>query len=161
MSFREEPRGRHGEQGSAIRTNVASIHSESSMNGEWSPMDRQECLDIITMLEKFRSPFEEMIPGAGQNAEWNILVFLIRNHLMGRPVKMSALESASKRPPTTAKRRIQYLIDRGAIEKTARNRHGRISYASPSKMLMDKFLDCIRRTKSLLPELIMLHPQGE
>jgi DNA-binding MarR family transcriptional regulator len=152
MTLREEVLSRVVEQGLTARA-----PAQPSTNGAWAAMDRQQCLDIITMLEKMRLLFDELIPGAEHDAVWNILVFLARNHLMGRPVKMSALESAAGCPITTAKRRIRHLIDRGAIVKTRLSGNRRVSYAAPSEILMDRFLECARRTSTLLPAVIRPH----
>src|SRR5580692_975308 len=84
-------------------------------------MTEHELLRIIAFLERVRLPFQELIPIAEEDATWNILLFLIKNHLTGTPVTISTLASVAKVPHATAMRRIHALLDRGDIaQKTHR-----------------------------------------
>ena len=78
-------------------------------------MTEHVLLRIIAFLERVRQPFQELFPIAGEDATWNLLLFLIKNHLTGTPVAISTLASVAKAPHATAMRRIHALIERGDI----------------------------------------------
>ena len=54
-------------------------------------MTEHELLRIIAFLERVRQPFQELVPIAEEDATWNLLLFLIKNHLTGTPVAISTL----------------------------------------------------------------------
>src|SRR5579862_5879693 len=85
----------------------------SRLNGD--RMTEHELLRIIAFLERVRQPFQELVPIAEEDATWNLLLFLIKNHLTGTPVAISTLASVAKAPHATAMRRIHALIERGDI----------------------------------------------
>ena len=58
-------------------------------------MTEHELLRIIGFLERVRQPYQEMVPIAEEDATWNLLLFLIKNHLTGAPVAISTLASVS------------------------------------------------------------------
>jgi hypothetical protein len=78
-------------------------------------MTEHELLRIIAFLERVRQPFQEMVSIAEEDATWNLLLFLIKNHLTGTPVAISTLASVARAPHATAMRRIHALIERGDI----------------------------------------------
>ena len=45
-------------------------------------MTEHELLRIIAFLERVRLPFQELIPIAEEDATWNMLLYLIKNHLI-------------------------------------------------------------------------------
>ena len=47
-------------------------------------MTEHELLRIIAFLERVRLPFQELIPIAEEDATWNMLLYLIKNHLTGK-----------------------------------------------------------------------------
>ena len=47
-------------------------------------MTENELLRIIAFLERVRLPFQELIPIAEEDATWNMLLYLIKNHLTGK-----------------------------------------------------------------------------
>ncbi|MBV9563411.1 MAG: hypothetical protein JOY90_23635 [Bradyrhizobium sp.] len=75
-------------------------------------MTEHELLRIIAFLERVRQPFQELVPIAEEDATWNMLLFLIKNHLNGTPVGISTLASVAKVPHATAMRRIHALMER-------------------------------------------------
>src|SRR5260221_13712147 len=56
-------------------------------------MTEHELLRIIAFPERVRLPFQELVPIAEEDAGWNMLLYLIRNHLTGTPVAISTLAS--------------------------------------------------------------------
>src|SRR5277367_2418792 len=65
-------------------------------------MTEHELLRIIAFLERVRLPFQELIPIAEEDATWNMLLYLIKNHLTGTPVTISTLATVAKVPHATA-----------------------------------------------------------
>jgi multiple sugar transport system substrate-binding protein len=74
-------------------------------------MTEYELLRIISFLERVRTPFQELIPIAEEDASWNILLYLMKQNLMGSPVTISTLASVANIPYTTAMRHIHELIE--------------------------------------------------
>jgi multiple sugar transport system substrate-binding protein len=58
-------------------------------------MTERELLRIIAFLERVRQPFQDLIRIADEDATWNMLLFLIKSHLTGTPVTLSALASVA------------------------------------------------------------------
>jgi multiple sugar transport system substrate-binding protein len=115
-------------------------------------MTEHELLRIIAFLERVRLPFQELIPVAEEDATWNMLLFLVKSHLTGTPVTISALASVSKVPVATALRRIHALIDRGDIVRKNITETGKRFRLEPSEALLESFLRYARSIKLLLAE---------
>ena len=126
-------------------------------------MTEHELLRIISFLEHVRRPFQELLPIAEEDASWNIVLYLIKQNLVGTPVTLSTLASVAKVPYTTAMRRIHDLIDEGHIIKEPTSDTGKSFklVASPKVMgAFEKYAKCI---KSLLAKTFGLreHPEDE
>ena len=115
-------------------------------------MTEHELLRIIAFLERVRLPFQEFIPVAEEDATWNMLLFLVKSHLTGTPVAISALASVSKVPVATALRRIHALIERGDIVKKGISETGKRFRLEPSDALLENFMRYARSIKLLLAE---------
>jgi multiple sugar transport system substrate-binding protein len=115
-------------------------------------MTEHELLRIIAFLERVRLPFQELVPVAEEDATWNMLLFLVKSHLTGTPVAISALASVSKVPVATALRRIHALIERGDIVKRSISETGKRFRLEPSDALLESFVRYARRIKLLLAE---------
>ncbi len=115
-------------------------------------MTEHELLRIIAFLERVRVPFQQHIPVAEEDATWNMLLFLVKSHLTGTPVAISALASVSKVPVATALRRIHALIERGDIVKKSISTTGKRFRLEPSEALLESFVRYARSIKLLLAE---------
>src|SRR5271167_2740794 len=115
-------------------------------------MTEHELLRIIAFLERVRQPFQDLIPIADEDATWNMLLFLIKSHLTGTPVTLSALASVANVPHATAMRRIHALIESGHIVAKAASDTGKRFRLAPSDELMASFTQYARRIKFLLAE---------
>jgi multiple sugar transport system substrate-binding protein len=115
-------------------------------------MTEHELLRIIAFLERVRVPFQELIPIAEEDATWNMLLYLIKNHLTGTPVTLSTLATVAKVPHATAMRRIQRLIETGEIVTKSVSDSGKRLKLLPSEALLDSFIQYARKIKSLLAE---------
>jgi multiple sugar transport system substrate-binding protein len=115
-------------------------------------MTEHELLRIIAFLERVRLPFQELVPVAEEDATWNMLLYLVKSHLTGTPVTISALASVSKVPVATALRRIHALIERGDIVKKNITDTGKRFRLEPSEALLESFLRYARSIKLLLAE---------
>ena len=124
-------------------------------------MTEHELLRIIAFLERVRQPFQELVPIAEEDATWNMLLFLIKNHLNGTPVGISTLASVAKVPHATAMRRIHALMERGDIVAKPITETGRRVKLLPSEALLENFIRYARKIKSLLAETFGLRPKTD
>ena len=109
-----------------------------------------ELLRIITFLERMRGPYDRLMSAATPDANWNIVLYLMKNHLRGENVTMSSLASAAEIPFASAMRRIHKLIENGDIQLRKRGSTGKSHYLEPSRKLVISFTDYAKSVKSLL-----------
>src|SRR6202166_5368276 len=124
-------------------------------------MTEYELLRIIAFLERVRQPFQDLIPIADEDATWNMLLFLIKSHLTGPPVTLSALASVANVPHATAMRRIHALIESGHIETETFSNAGKRFKLLPSEALTNSFVQYARRIKFLLAETFGLRSKSD
>lgn len=124
-------------------------------------MTEFEQLRIISFLERVREPFLQIVPIAEEDASWNILLFIIKQDLLGSPVTISSLASVSKIPYTTSMRRIHELIDKGYIHKRVASGTGKSFTLVPSEELKQSFVLYAGRIKSLLAQTFGLRERLE
>ena len=124
-------------------------------------MTEHELLRIIAFLERVRLPFQELVPIAEEDATWNMLLFLIRNHLTGTPVAISTLASVAKVPHATAMRRIHALMERGDIVTKNASETGKRFLLLPSEPLLESFIQYARKIKFLLAETFGLRAKTD
>jgi len=124
-------------------------------------MTDHELLRIISFLEKVRLPFQELVPIAEEDASWNMLLYLIRNHLTATPVAISTLASVAKVPHATAMRRIHTLIERGDIVTKNASDTGKRFLLLPSELLLESFIQYARKIKYLLAETFGLRSKSD
>ncbi len=124
-------------------------------------MTEHELLRIIAFLERVRQPFQELVPIAEEDATWNLLLFLIKNHLTGTPVPISTLASVAKAPHATAMRRIHALIERGDILQEPLGEGSKRFKLRPSKALLESFIQYARKIKFLLAETFGLRSKTD
>ena len=124
-------------------------------------MTEHELLRIIAFLERVRQPFQELVPIAEEDATWNLLLFLIKNHLTGTPVAISTLASVAKAPHATAMRRIHALIERGDILQDPLGEGSKRFKLRPSEALLESFIQYARRIKFLLAETFGLRSKTD
>ncbi|MDR3375250.1 MAG: extracellular solute-binding protein [Ancalomicrobiaceae bacterium] len=125
------------------------------------PITDYELLRIITFVERVRAPYQDLLPTAEEDGSWNILLYLVKNHLYAAPVTISALASAAKVPYATAMRRIHAMIAAGHIEKRPTRPGGKSFLLAPSAEIVEDFLKYARRVKSLLAETFGLRQKPE
>jgi multiple sugar transport system substrate-binding protein len=124
-------------------------------------MTEYELLRIIAFLERVRQPFQDMIPIADEDATWNMLLFLIKSHLTGKPVTLSALASVANVPHATAMRRVHALIESGHIKTKTFGDAGKRFKLLPSEALTSSFVQYARRIKCLLAETFGLRSKSD
>ena len=124
-------------------------------------MTEHELLRIIAFLERVRQPFQELVPIAEEDATWNLLLFLVKNHLTGTPVAISTLASVAKAPHATAMRRIHALIERGDILQEPLGEGSKRFKLRPSEALLESFIQYARKIKFLLAETFGLRSKTD
>lgn len=115
-------------------------------------MTEYELLRIITFLERMRGPYDRLMPAATPDANWNMVLYLMKNHLRGENVTMSSLASAAEIPFASAMRRIHKLIGNGDIQLRKRGSTGKSHYLEPSRKLVISFTDYAKSVKALLAD---------
>ena len=115
-------------------------------------MTEYELLRIITFLERMRAPYDDRMPAAEPDANWNIVLFLMKSHLRGESITMSSLASASKVPFASAMRRIHKLIEEGEIELRDRTGTKKSHFIVPGPKLKSHFVEYACQVKALLAE---------
>jgi multiple sugar transport system substrate-binding protein len=123
-------------------------------------MTEYELLRIITFLERMRTPFEGLIGAAAPDANWNIILYLMKHHLRGENVTMSSLAKAADIPFASAMRRVHRMIGNGDIQLRGRGRGSKSYYLEPSRRLVISFSEYAKRVKGLLAETFGLHPDN-
>jgi multiple sugar transport system substrate-binding protein len=124
-------------------------------------MTEHELLRIIAFLERVRVPFQELVPIAQEDATWNMLLYLIKNYLIGAPVTISTLASVAKVPHATAMRRIHALLESGDIVQKSVSKTGKRFRLLPSEQLLDSFVQYARKIKFLLAETFGLRAKTD
>ena len=124
-------------------------------------MTEHELLRIIAFLERVRMPFQDLVPVAEEDATWNMLLFLVRNHITGDAVAISTRASVARVPHATAMRRIHALIESGHIVAKAASDTGKRFRLAPSDALMASFTQYARRIKMLLAETFGLRSKTD
>ncbi|MCB1377458.1 MAG: extracellular solute-binding protein [Alphaproteobacteria bacterium] len=115
-------------------------------------MTEYELLRIITFLERMRMPYDRLLKSAEPDPGWNIVLYLMKNHLRGENVTMSSLASAADIPFASAMRRIHKLIESGDIQLRKRGTTGKSHYLEPSRKLVISFTEYARNIKALLAD---------
>lgn len=115
-------------------------------------MTEYELLRIISFLERVRAPYQEMVPGAEQDSTWNMLLYLMKQHLQGASVTLTTLAGVSGIPVATAVRQIHGLVARGLIVRQPVGATGRSFVLVPGADLVAAFERYAKRIKSLLAE---------
>lgn len=115
-------------------------------------MTEYELLRIITFLERMRQPYDKLLNAAEPDPNWNIILYLMKNHLRGENVTMSSLASAADVPFASAMRRIHKLIDSGDIQLRKRGTTGKSHYLEPSRKLAIGFTTYASKVKGLLAD---------
>jgi multiple sugar transport system substrate-binding protein len=115
-------------------------------------MTEYELLRIITFLERMRQPYDKLLNAAEPDPNWNIILYLMKNHLRGENVTMSSLASAADVPFASAMRRIHKLIESGDIQLRKRGNTGKSYYLEPSRKLAIGFTTYASRVKALLAD---------
>jgi multiple sugar transport system substrate-binding protein len=115
-------------------------------------MTEYELLRIITFLERMRKPYDDLLKAAEPDANWNIVLYLMKHHLRGDNVTMSSLASAAEIPFASAMRRIHQLIEQGDIQLRKRGNTGKSHFMEPSRKLVISFTEYATRIKALLAD---------
>ena len=61
-------------------------------------MTEYELLRIVSFLERMRKPYDNLLNAAEPDPNWNIILYLMKNHPRGGNVTMSSLASAANIP---------------------------------------------------------------
>jgi multiple sugar transport system substrate-binding protein len=122
-------------------------------------MTEFEILRVIEYLERTRRPYRTLFPFADEDPVWNIVTHLVKTHIRGEMVTISALASVANVPYATALRRIKFMIAKGQIIKRPR---GQKTFSlHPAERTLADFLSYAQHIKSLLAQVIGARAAGE
>ncbi len=115
-----------------------------------------EFLRILRLLDQTRARFDQMVDIGQSDADWRMIAELLRGHIQGQPVTISALIQASGVSYGTAQRRVHGLFDAGLIVKKARSSTNKSFYLHPSPALLHSMTAYVAEIKSLLARTVGL-----
>jgi hypothetical protein len=141
-----------GRSAVAFRLQIGFLDPESPTNfTELSfQMTTNQLLRIISFLESVRSSFQELLPCAEEDASWNIVLYIIKQNLLGSKVTFTSLSSTAKVPYATAMRRVHDLIDQGFIIRVPISDTGKRFRLVASQSVLTAFDAYAMTIKSLL-----------
>mgnify|MGYP001493290784 CR=1 FL=1 len=122
------------------------------MENKLSPknLSDNELSRVIDFLRKIRQPFDESIPGARPDPQWNIVLELIDCHLQTIPVTITTLIDLSKASYGVGNRAITKMIADGQINLVPRSSAHKTNFLVPSTELIDAFVTYATTVKAHL-----------
>lgn len=118
--------------------------------GFFSDMSGHELDRFLDFVSRFLDETQDCLGLDMPAREVPIMVQLVRSHLRGRMETPSSLIDSSGLARGTAHRLIEDMVDRGLIAKRPRTKSGKTFSLHPTPMLIDAWLNYVRRMKALL-----------
>lgn len=113
-----------------------------------------EYLRILSLIDRMRLDFDTKVDVGQTDPEWRMLSLLIRGHITGDPITISALIQASNVPYGTAQRRIHAMMEAGLIERRYRSPSHKSFFLVPSQRLLNDFTSYVTRMKAFLAQVL-------
>lgn len=140
---------------SAAAADIASVVPGSRGTDKRSGgLSDLEYLRILSLLDRVRLDFDTEVDVGQADPEWRMLSLLIRGHITGEPITISALIQASGVPYGTAQRRIHAMLDGGLVERRYRSPAHKSFFLAPSARLMSDFTAYVTRMKAFLAQVL-------
>ncbi|MBX3569187.1 MAG: extracellular solute-binding protein [Rhizobiaceae bacterium] len=117
-------------------------------------MNDFETLRLISLIDRVRGTFGDMMPMSDEEPVWNATSFLIRSEISGKLVTISTLCDVTGVPYATSRRLINRMINEGLILRTVRSRTGKSYALHPSPALLASFEAYGRKMKALIAQTI-------
>jgi multiple sugar transport system substrate-binding protein len=124
-------------------------------------MNDQEMLRVIDFIQQTRDPLRELVKLSDEEPLWNIITFLMKNEILGLPVKAASLVQVTGVPYTTSRRLVSRLIAEGHIVRTPRTPGGKTYVLHPSEDLSRSFHAYAVAIKSLIARTLGMRPTQE
>jgi multiple sugar transport system substrate-binding protein len=129
---------------------ILDLESPTNFTERSFQMTTYQLLRIIWFLERVRGSFQEILPCAEEDASWNIVLYIIKQNLLGSKVTFTSLSSTAKVPYATAMRRVHDLIDQGHIMRVPISDTGKRFRLVASQPVLTAFDNYAKIVKSLL-----------
>ena len=113
-------------------------------------MAKDEMLRFLDFLEEIEREADHVLPLRNADPYFYFTLFLVRQHLMARPVTVTSLAAAAPTPYATSMRRIDKMLDEGLIIRRPRSQTGKSFSLHPSQKLIDAWYDYARRIKRVV-----------
>jgi multiple sugar transport system substrate-binding protein len=117
-------------------------------------MNDFETLRLISLIDRVRGTFGQMMPMADEEPVWNATSFLIRSEISGKLVTISMLCDVTGVPYATSRRLINRMIAEGLISRTVRSSTGKSYALHPSPALLASFEAYGRKMKALIAQTL-------
>ncbi|MDP2737500.1 MAG: extracellular solute-binding protein [Pseudorhodobacter sp.] len=101
--------------------------------------DGNDLLRVIGFLQAFSAEMDTALATTAPNPYMNMAMFLIRNHLEGKPVTASTLVAAADVPYGTARRKMEEMLKAGIIEQRPRTKSGKAFSLHPSAEMLERW----------------------
>ena len=124
-------------------------------------MNDQEMLRVIDFIQQTRDSLHQLMRLSDDEPMWNIITFLMKNEILGLPVKVASLVQVTGVPYTTSRRLVSRLIAEGHIVRTPRTQSGKTYVLHPSKELARSFSEYAVAIKSLIARTLGMRPTQE
>lgn len=135
----------------ALAVNATGAKDADARSGSLTDL---EYLRILSLLDRMRLEFDTKVDVGQTDPEWRMLSLLLRGHITGEPITISALIQASGVPYGTAQRRIHSMLDGGLIERRYRSPAHKSFFLAPSPQLLSDFTGYVTRMKAFLAQVL-------
>jgi multiple sugar transport system substrate-binding protein len=110
----------------------------------------EEMLRFLSFVDQLDMEVEASLPLSSPNPYFRMSVFLLRRHLEGKSVTITALAAASGIPYATAMRRIDAMIGKGLVVRRSKGKHKKTFSLHPGSALIAGWYGYARRFKRLI-----------
>ena len=115
-------------------------------------MNRKERKLLLNFVNKSRKLFSECLSFTDDDADWNMISFLMQQHFDNKIVTINSLIQASGIPFTSALRRVNLLVEKKLFLKRAKTSTGKSFSIHPSEKLINDFFEFLILIKESLAE---------
>ena len=124
-------------------------------------MEAREILNILDFIHGSRSALQDTVRRLEPDADWAIIVHLLRARILNHSVSITELIRKSGLPYGTASRRIQRMIEDGLIEKHVIGPGERRYELFPSSLLWERCGQFVQRIKVLFAQTLGMRTDAQ
>ena len=129
---------------------AVSAEARQREPGESDIITSEEMLRFLTFVDQLDMEADASLPLSSPNALYRMSIFLLRQHLEGKIVTITALAAASGVPYATAMRRIDDMIEKGLVVRRPKGKHRKTFSLHPGPELITAWYRYARRFKRII-----------